>query len=128
MSDKVILVTPPDDILVDGLRILLVDLNGNQTQMLSDALTVIPKLPTIIGYVWNSTHDVEWLLDKKLKSNLVIFNANSEKDAIIGYMAAQSNSYYFGELKDLSEVNKSTIADVHELKTLLENTINKYGI
>jgi len=128
MSDKVILVTPPDDILVDGLRILLVDLDNNQTQMLSDALTVISKLPTIIGYVWNSTYDVEWLLDKKLKSNLIIFNANSEKDAIIGYMAAQSNSYYFGELKDLSEVNKSTIADVHELKQLLENTINKYGI
>lgn len=127
MSDKVILVTPPDDILVDGLRILLVDLDKNQTQLVSNALTSMSKLPTIIGYVWNENYDVEWLLDKKLKSNLIIFNANSKKDAIIGYIAAQSNSYYFGELKDLSEVNKSIIADVHELKQLLEKNIEKYG-
>lgn len=128
MSDKVILVTPPDDILVDGLRILLVDLDQTQTQMISDVLTSISNLPTIIGYVWNETYDVEWLLDKKLKSNLILFNANSEKDAIIGYMSAQSQAYYFGELKDLSEVNKSSIRDINELKTLLETTIKKYGI
>ena len=127
MSDKVILVTPPDDILVDGLRILMVDLTQEQTQLVSEVLTSLKSIPTIVSYVWNETYDVEWLLDKKLKSNLILFNANSEKDAIIGYMAAQSNAYYFGELKDLGLINKSAIYTIEDLLTIMEKTIEKYG-
>ena len=127
MSDKVILVTPPDDILVDGLRILLVDLTQDQTQMISDVFTNLKSIPTIVAYVWSQTYDTEWLLDKKLKSNLIIFNANSENDVIIGYMAAQSNSYYFGELKDLKIVNNSAIYSTEDLSILMEKTIKNYG-
>lgn len=128
MSDKVILVTPPDDILVDGLRLLLVDLTQEQTQMISDAFTSLKTIPTIVAYVWSQTYDTEWLLDKKLKSNLIIFNANSENDAIIGYMAAQSNACYFGELKDLKNANNMAIYNVDQLKEILEKVIEKHGI
>lgn len=126
MSDKVILVTPPDDILVDGLRILLVDLNQTQTQLISEALTSLRSIPTIVTYVWNSNNKTDWLLDKKLKADLIIFNADSEKDAIIGYMAAQSNSCYFGTLKDLELSNNSAIYTIEDLLTLIEKTIKKY--
>jgi hypothetical protein len=126
MSDKVILVTPPDDILVDGLRILLVELSTEQTQLISDTLTKLKSIPTIVTYIWNS-NDMDWLLDKKLKSDLIIFNADSEKDVIIGYMAAQSRSYYFGTLKDLSFVNNSAIYTADDLLTLMEKTIEQYG-
>ena len=44
MSDKVILVTPPDDILVDAVRFLLVDLNQEQTQLISDTITKLDYL------------------------------------------------------------------------------------
>jgi len=68
MTDKVILVTPPDDILIDGIRILLVDLNSSQTQLISDALNRLTGDTTVISYMWNSKDNIDWLLDKKLKS------------------------------------------------------------
>jgi hypothetical protein len=109
MTDKVILVTPPDDILIDGIRILLVDLNSEQTQLISDALNRLTGDTTIISYMWNSKDNIDWLLDKKLKSQLIIFNADSENEIIVGYMAAQKNSHYFGILRSLTAANNCAI-------------------
>ena len=128
MTDKVLLVTAPDDVLVDGIRILLVDIIPEQQQIISDALTQLDNSPDIVVYVWNSDNDTSWLLDKKLKSDAIIFNADSENDVIIGYMAAQSNSHYFGTLKILSMVNKSTIYDTDQVLIILENKIKQYGL
>jgi hypothetical protein len=128
MTNKVLLVTAPDDVVVDGVRILLVDIVPEQQQIISDALTRLDNSPNIVVYVWNSANDTAWLLDKKLKSDAVIFNANSENDVIIGYMAAQSNSHYFGTLKILSMVNNSTIYDTDQVLTILENAIKQYGL
>jgi predicted DNA binding protein len=128
MSNKVLLVTPPDDVLLDGIRILLVDLVPEQQQIISDALTQLVSIPNIILYVWNSTNDINWLLDKKSKSDAIIFNADSENDVIIGYMAAQSNSHYFGTLKILSMVNNSTIYNIDQVSTILENIIKQHGL
>ena len=128
MTDKVLLVTAPDDVLVDGIRILLVDIVPEQQQIISDALTRLDNSPDVIVYVWNSTSSTSWLLDKKLKSDAIIFNANSENDVIIGYMAAQSNSHYFGTLKILSMVNNSTIYNIDQVLIILENIINQYGL
>lgn len=125
MTNKVILVTEPDDILQDGLRILLVNLTNEQTQIISDALTSFTSLPTIILYVWN-TSETSWLFDKKPKSNLIIFNAESTNEIIIGYMAAQKNSAYFGNLKDLSSINPQGIYNIDDCKNLLLNAIEKY--
>lgn len=128
MTNKVLLVTAPDDVLVDGIRILLVDIVPEQQQIISDALTLLDNSPDIVLYVWNSANDTAWLLDKKLKSDAVIFNADGENDVIIGYMAAQSNSHYFGTLKILSVVNKSTIYDTDQVLIILENKIKQYGL
>jgi hypothetical protein len=125
MTDKVILVTAPDDILIDGLRILLVDLDPEQTQLVSTALTQLETIPTIITYLWKTGDTVDWLLDKKHKSKLIIFNANSENDVIIGYMTAQPNSHYFGILKSLSIVNNSAIYNVDQISNILEKTIEQ---
>lgn len=126
MSDKVILVTPPDDILLDGFRLLLVDLDQNQTQMVSDAFNKLKSIPNTVMYLWND-NNTDWLLDKKDKSDVIIFNADSQKDVIIGYMAAQMNSYYFGVLKDLEKVNDSAIYSVEDLLILMEKNIERYG-
>jgi len=128
MSDKVLLVTTPDDVLVDGVRILLVDLVPEQQQIVSTALAQLDTIPNVVLYIWNSSHDALWLLDKKSKSDTIIFNANSENDVIIGYMAAQSNSHYFGTLKILSVVNNSTIYNIEQVSTILENVIKQYGL
>jgi hypothetical protein len=128
MSDKVLLVTAPDDVLVDGVRILLVDLVPEQQQIISNALAQLATIPNVVLYIWNSSNDASWLLDKKSKSDTIIFNANSENDVIIGYMAAQSNSHYFGTLKILSLVNNSTIYNIEQVSTILENVIKQYGL
>jgi hypothetical protein len=128
MRDKVVIVTPPDDVIVDGIRILLIDLDGEQRQVISNALTQLPTMPAMILYLWNTTDPIEWLLDKKIKSDLIIFNANSENDVIIGYMAAQTKSYYFGTLKSLSAVNDSTIYTTEQVSTILEKVIKQYGL
>jgi hypothetical protein len=123
MSDKVIIVTAPDDVNVDGIRVLLVDLYQNQTHVLSQALSQLNNTPTIISYVWKNEESIDWLIDKKHKSDLIIFNADSTNDLITGYMAAQSNSYYFGTLRSLHLVNKSAITAVDHFLEAMEKLI-----
>ena len=48
MTDKVLLVTAPDDTPIDAIRILLVDLVPEHTQMISDALNEFTSIPNIV--------------------------------------------------------------------------------
>lgn len=123
MNEKVIAVTPPDDILEDADRILLVDLTESQTQMISQALGKLEEFSTIVLYMWKTGDDNDWCLDKKLKSNLIIFNADSENQTTVGYLAAQRNSFYFGILKNISNANTNAIYDIEQLITILERNL-----
>lgn len=122
MTDHVILVTDPDDIQIDGIRILLVDLNVDQNQTVSDSLARTEGFGNIITYIWRTGDSVDWLLDKKHKSELIIFNADSENDIIIGYMAAQKYSYYFGTLKNLSLANSRNIYNADDVTQIINLT------
>lgn len=130
MTDKVVLVTPPDDIQTDGVRILLVDLTPEQQDLLSQALFLLPPSIDITGiiYKWNTDDNVDWLLDKKHKCDAIIFNADSENHIVVGYMAAQPNAHYLGTLKLLTKVNSSAIYTVDQAFNLLENILQKYEI
>jgi len=126
MSDKVLLVTAPDDTPIDAIRILLVDLAPEHTQLISDALNEFTAIPNIVAYIWKLGDSVDWLLDKKHKSHSIIFNADSEDHMITGYMAAQSNSHYFGMLKTLRNVNNNAIYNVNDCVSLINNLIIRY--
>lgn len=126
MIDKIVLVTPPDDILVDGIRLLLVDVTIPQSQMVSSVLTQFETIPTVVAYMWSSGDSVDWLIDKKHKSDIIIFNADSDNDIVVGYLSAQPNSYYFGNLKLLSTVNRSAIYNTDQIYDLLEKLIGHY--
>lgn len=126
MSNQITLVTAPDDVLHDALRILLVDLSKDQTQVVSDTLISFDTVPTIVSYVWAATDEVEWLIDKKLKSQLIIFNADSEQQEIVGYLASQPNTHYFGNLKSLAILNNRAIYSTEDFKDLLSKQIAKY--
>lgn len=126
MTDKIVLVTPPDDIFQDGIRLLLVDLNTDQTAILSEALKSLTESTASIAYIWHSlTDDVEWLLDKKHKSDIILFNAASDNDLIVGYLAAQPNAYYFGTLKSLHIINSSAIYNTDQIINILEKIIKQ---
>jgi hypothetical protein len=125
VTADVLLVTAPDDVLYDGYRILAVDLTPIQSKTLSDSLLSVSCKQKIILYSWNSRDSIEWLIDKKHKSNLVIFNAESDNQILVGYLCAQKNSHYFGVLKTLGSVCKNDIYTYDEcfnlLKTHFEN-------
>ena len=125
MNSKVILVTDPDDVTYDGVRLLLVNLTADQTQLLSTALSKINNLPMVVLYIWNNSSS-DWLFDKKHKSQHIIFNAEHENELITGYMSAQRNSSYFGILKNLAKVNTKAIYSIDDCIKLLETVIGTY--
>ena len=125
MNSKVILVTDPDDVPYDGVRLLLVNLTADQTQLLSTALSKIHNLPMVVLYIWNNS-SLDWLFDKKHKSQHIIFNAEHENELITGYMFAQRNSSYFGILKNLAKINTKAIYSIDDCIKLLETVIGTY--
>jgi hypothetical protein len=127
MTDKVLLVSPPDDVFEDAIRILLIDLSKDQNDIVSQALLSNEKTPNTVVYSWANLEDTHWLFDKSLKSELIIFNADSENQTLVGYFAGKRNSHYFGHLKNLHIINKSAIYDVAQCSELLERTFDTYG-
>lgn len=126
MTDKVLLVTSPDDSPIDAIRILLVDLAQEHTQLISDALTEFSSIPNFVIYVWRAGDPIDWLLDKKHKSHSIIFNAECEDHMIIGYMAAQLHSHYFGTLRSLKNINNNAIYTVDDCVNIINNLIIRY--
>jgi hypothetical protein len=130
MSDKILVVTSPDDTLLDGIRILHVELTHDQSQVISSALLKFTVDIPIINYVWKTGEPVSWLLDKKAKSDFIIFNAdaanNGATEMFIGYIAAQPNSYYFGNLRDFGQANNRAIYTDDDITNLIEKTLRNY--
>jgi hypothetical protein len=123
MTDKIIIATPPDDCFLDGIRILTVNLSHEQSNTVSQSLMSIDCTSNIICYVWKIGDPIQWLLDKKLKATITIFNADVSTDGmselITGYIAAQPKTYYFGNLRDLQEANRNVIYTKDDLLSLL---------
>jgi hypothetical protein len=127
MTEQVLIVTEPDDTLLDGYRILLADLTPDQSQIVSASLLNISLSDRVVLYSWNSSNSIEWLLDKKEKCDLILFNADSYNDILVGYLSAQKNSYYFGNLKLLAGANNLRIYAQEDCERLLEYTTTKNG-
>jgi hypothetical protein len=125
MTAKISVVTSPDDVFEDGFRLLVVDLDQPQSEMISSNLLEISR-DKIILYSWKTSDSNLWLSDKKNKSDLIIFNADSGNQLLVGYLAAQSNSYYFGTLRDLNIVNSNVILDKDSSFSIIHNHIGNY--
>ena len=127
MTDKILVITTPDDASLDGIRILAVNLTQEQGQIVSNALLQFDNFSVnILNYVWKIGDSVAWLLDKKIKSDVIIFNADAEDNTITGYLSAHSKSYYFGTLKDLHLANDRAIYSTEDVLTLLETMVKKH--
>lgn len=126
MTERVLVVTHPDDVLDDGVRLLLVDLTSDQLQMVSNVLTQLDTESAIITYLWKPAISTDWLLDKKHKSQWIIYNAESSDQTVVGYLSAQRNSSYFGTLRSLKGVNKSAILSIEQCRNIIETLVGKY--
>lgn len=131
MTDRILIVTPPDDTLLSGIRILHVQLTEEQSSIVSTALFNSNSPHTLINYVWKMGNPVEYLLDKIAKSDIVLFNAdcpsNGAIELLIGWTAAQPHSYYFGNLRDLHKANDRVIYSSDDILTLLEKISKNHG-
>jgi hypothetical protein len=123
MSERVIVVTPPDDILVDAKRILLFDPTVEQTQTISQCLSNIDLDTSVIFYIWRVGNDLDWLLDKSLKYDLMILNAETQEQSMLGYLFSKPNSYYVGNMRSLSRLKNNQINDTDHLNTILKERI-----
>lgn len=124
MTPKILIVTPPDDTFVQGLRITHVNLSQTQSQIVSQGLLASQSTHSIINYVWHYGDPVAWLLNASAKSDLIIFNADTdqytESDMLIGYVAANPKSYYFGTLRDLHLANDRVLLNNDDVTNLVE--------
>jgi hypothetical protein len=123
VNNKITIITPPDDVLQDGVRILCYGLEKEQTLLISSIIYSLEECKPTIIYVSNGQNDCEWVLDKKQKCSIIIFNAESQDQTMIGYLSAQSNSYYFGELRTLSSANINKINEKQQLTKIMEDLI-----
>ena len=87
----------------------------------------LKSVSKIIIYTWKSGNSIPWLLDKNLKSQLLIINAESDHQDLVGYFVSKGDSYYFGNLRSLKDVNNSVLYDIEQSKEVLIEAIEKYG-
>lgn len=111
MTNRIVLVTQPDDVFDLGIRILVIDLTIEQSNELSEALKNLDTEDDIIVYKWTFGDDIQWCIDKIYKADLIFFNAESQNQTLAGFLAAQKKSAYFGNLMSLNSVNKSVVYD-----------------
>lgn len=123
MIDKITIVTYPDDYLLDGFRILFVDLTIHQKEMLSRAILSLELADNLICYSYQAVEDVSWAIDKSIKSQLVVVNADSENQALIGYLLSKSNCYYIGNLKGLNTIIDRVIYDSDQFIDILNKIL-----
>ena len=121
VNKKLTLVTPPDDILVDAVRILVFDLAQTHTKLISSVLYNMQEIENTVIYVCNGQDDTAWILDKKQKCSIIIYNAESENQTMVGYLAAQPNSHYFGELRSLGAINNNKIIPKEQIEIIMED-------
>jgi hypothetical protein len=121
------MVTAPDDSFVQGVRVLLFDLTPDQYSTFSRSLLDMESVPSVVIYNASVSSPVSWIIDKLLKSDLIIFNAESDNQQLVGYLCSRKESYYFGILRDLSLVNNSVLFDVPQLKEILERLFETHG-
>lgn len=129
MTDRILIVTAPDDILQSGIRIAHINLTEEQRQIVSQALMHSTLPHTIINYVWKWSDSMPWLFDKIPKTDLIFFNAdcNSDTAMITGWISADPRSYYFGELRDLNIINDRVLYTSSDITKLLEKIAKPNG-
>lgn len=126
MTNNVTIITDPDDILIEGVRILLVDLTPDQSEFISTSLFQLEDFPTTVIYSWKLGDGIPWLFDKFYKSSIVFFNAESFNQTLVGFFAGKSHAFYFGTLQSLNQVNTREISNIDQSIAILTKLFENY--
>ena len=124
MSNKIFIITAPDDVEYDALRILVVDLAPEQSHLLSEVLKTIKVDRDINLYVYSNLDDVTWLIDKSNKADYIFANPLSDDQQIVGYIASKRQSHFFGETKITKSLNKTPILCQEQIAETLRKELD----
>lgn len=127
MNNKIVLVTAPDDLSTDGVRLCLVNLNQDQLNILTQVLSTLQTAVPVIAYIWNPKDPYEWFLDKKLKSDVILFNSQSHTQTLNGYLSAHKNCYYFGTLREVTHLYNKEITSTEQLGSIVSRAIEEFS-
>ena len=126
MTNNVTIITEPDDILIEGVRILLVDLTPDQSEFISTSLFQLEDFPTTVVYSWKIGDSIPWLFDKFYKSSIVFFNADlsapKKKNAAHAIVAAQIKN------KPFNGPTAKNVASPLSSAILVDNALNLFII
>ena len=117
---NILVVTSPDDYFDTAIRILIVDCDEVQTKTLSDLFLSLNLSEDVVVYHWRWSDSEEWLIDKINKSDLIVYNAESDNQTIVGYLLGLKYAYSIGTRRSLQKINDRAVIDVNILKQLIE--------
>ena len=124
MSSKIFVITDPDDVEYDALRIVAVDLAPKQSYSLSEVLKTIQIDKDINLYVYSNSDDVAWLIDKSNKADYIFANPQSDDQQIVGYIASKRQSHFFGETKITKALNKRSVLSQEHIVEILRKELD----
>jgi hypothetical protein len=124
VSSKIFVITDPDDVEYDALRIVAVDLAPEQSYSLSEVLKTIQTNRDINLYVYSNLDDVAWLIDKSNKADYIFANPQSDDQQIVGYIASKRQSYFFGDTKITKALNKRSVLSHEHITEILRKELD----
>ena len=119
MNSKIVLITAPDDVEYDALKIAAVDLAPEQSESLSQVVKNLDIDRDINLYVYNLWDDLKWIIDKSSKADIVFANAGSDNQQLLGFLASKRHTHLFGESALGKALNKEPVFSQQQLEHIL---------
>lgn len=126
MTERILIVTPPSDVVEDQLSVLLIGLDQSQTTFFSECLKSTENLDITV-YLWKETDSKDWLFDKQKKSDLIIINAEMEDQLLVGYFVSNKKTFYIGNLRSIDFLSHKLINNKHNFLQVIDQLQGIYG-
>ena len=95
------------------------NLDQNQTQHFTKPLMEVADITPVICYFWNQEHSDQWLLDKIVKSDLIVYNAESEFRELVGFMKTHKKAYSIGNDRFFPDYNQRKINSYDQITNIV---------
>lgn len=126
MNERILIVTPPSDVVEDHTAVLTVGLNNEQTVFISDCLKSVEN-DDLTVYLWQENDPRDWLFDKIKKSHLIVLNAEMNDQTLVGYIVANKKTVYLGNLLSIDFLQQKTLNSKQAFLQVLDQLKGIYG-
>ena len=123
MNRKISLITAPDDLEFDAIRILAVCLSPDQSNTLSDVLKVLEVEKDINLYIYNHADDLYWLVDKAHKADIIFVNGALENQKVAGWLASKRQSCFFDDAPLHKALNNTIVYSKEQIELAIRKAL-----